>query len=49
MTVSFSEGTRHQARSLIMILQALDNAINSVKEALPKGSFFSIFSFQSTA
>jgi len=37
-SVSFAEDTRHQARSRIIILQALDNAVDSVKEALPKGS-----------
>jgi len=39
-SVSFAEDTRHQARSRIMILQALDNAVDSVKEALTKGSIF---------
>lgn len=39
-SVSFAEYTRHQARSRIIILQAFDNAVDSVKEALPKGSTF---------
>ena len=37
-SVSFAKDTRHQASSRIIILQALDNAVDSVKEALPKGS-----------
>jgi hypothetical protein len=37
-SVSFAGNARHQARSRIVILQALDNAVDSVKEALPKGS-----------
>jgi len=39
-SVSFAEAARQQARSRIIILQALDNAVDSVKEALPKGSAF---------
>jgi len=40
-SVSFAKDTRHQARSRILILQALYNAVDLVKEALPEGSVFS--------
>ena len=39
-SVAFAEDTRHQARSRIIILQVLYNAVDLVKEALPKGSVF---------
>jgi len=39
-SVAFAEDTRHQARSRIFILQALYNAVDLVKKALPKGSVF---------
>ena len=39
-SVAFAEDTRHQARSRMTILQALYNAVDLVKEALPKGSVF---------
>jgi hypothetical protein len=39
-SASFAEDTRHQVRSRIGILQALDNEVDSVKEALQKGSTF---------
>jgi len=39
-SVAFAEDTRHQARSRIIILQALYNAVDLVKEALPKDSVF---------
>jgi len=34
----FAEDTRHQARIRMTILQALYNAVDLVKEALPKGT-----------
>jgi hypothetical protein len=36
-SVEFAEDTRHQARSCSSLPQALDNAVDSVKSALPKG------------
>jgi hypothetical protein len=39
-SVAFAKDTRHQAGSRMTILQALYNAVDLVKEALPKGSVF---------
>jgi hypothetical protein len=39
-SVAFAKDTRHQARRRISILQAVYNAVDLVKEALPEGSVF---------
>jgi hypothetical protein len=39
-SVAFAEDARRQARRRIFILQALYNAVDLVKEALPKGLVF---------
>jgi len=36
-SAEFAEDTRHQVRSCSTLPQALDNAVDSVKSALPKG------------
>ena len=44
-SVDFAGGTRHQVRSCSTLPQALDNAVDSVKSALPKGKQSRIFGF----